>query len=153
MKEFSKFLVIFLVLSILSANLFSQVTETSDAGVSATIIETGSMAKTINTDFGNVTLTLSAFVKMAPIGTQPKAGGIVLPVSSGTFTAAIYEYTGTTGFTYSISYPASPIIIRNGQSEMQVASFTSEPARNAGSDLIAGVFVSVSPTNVTVNYN
>jgi hypothetical protein len=36
---------------------------------------------------------------------------------------------------------------------MEVTDFTSDPAQNAGSELIAGVFVSISPANVTVNYN
>lgn len=152
MKAFFQYLVIFIMLSLLSSNAFSQRIVSESAGISATIIESRSMAKTINTDFGNVAIILSAFVKMAPIGTR-QTGGIVLPVSSGTFTAVIYDYTGNSGITYSVSYPTTPIIIKNGQEDLQVDSFTSDPARNSGSDLIAGVFVSVTPANVTVNYN
>ncbi|MCX6266895.1 MAG: DUF4402 domain-containing protein [Bacteroidetes bacterium] len=153
MKEFPACIAIFLVLSALHSTAFCQVIEVSEAKISATIVEPGSMAKTINTDFGNVAIILSAFVKMAPIGARSTKGGIILPVSSGTFTAAIYDYTGTAGLTYTVSYPTTPIIIGTGSDAMQVASFTSDPARNSGSDLIAGVFVSVTPANVTVNYN
>jgi hypothetical protein len=153
MRELAKYIVIFFILSVLSSRVLCQVSIVSEAQVSATIVEPGSMAKTINTDFGNVAIILSAFVKMAPIGIKSTKGGIVLPVSSGTFTAAIYDFTGTTGLTYTVSYPKSPIIIKTGTNTMQVASFTSDPARNSSSDMIAGVFVSVTPSNVTVNYN
>jgi hypothetical protein len=153
MNLFLKCLAIFLLLNVLSFSGFAQVMEVSSGKVSATIVETGSMSKTINTDFGNVSIVLSAFVKMAPVGTHPSHGGIVLPVASGTFTAAVYDFTGSSGSTYSVSYPVTPIIIKTGTQELQVTQFTSDPARNAGSDLIAGVFVSVTPSNVTVNYN
>jgi hypothetical protein len=138
----------------IQATLISQVTEMAGAKASATIIEPGTMAKTINTDFGNVAIILSAFVKMAPVGIRPeKGGGIVMPIASGTFTAAVYDFTGSSGLTYSVSYPLKPIIIKTGTEELQVTDFVSDPARNAGSELIAGVFVSVTPSNVTVNYN
>lgn len=153
MKLFFKYLVIFLLFDFLSISGFTQVTELTSGKVTATIVETGSMSKTINTDFGNVSIVLSAFVKMAPVGAHPAKGGIVLPVASGTFTAAVYDFTGTSGSTYSVSYPVTPIIIKTGSQELQVTQFTSDPARNAGSELIAGVFVSVTPSNVTVNYN
>ncbi|MFZ4522395.1 MAG: DUF4402 domain-containing protein [Bacteroidales bacterium] len=153
MKELMVCFVLVILLMASSTLSHAQVSVTTGAKISATIVEPGTMAKTINTDFGNVAIILSAFVKMAPIGTHSTKGGIVLPVSSGTFTAAIYDYTGTTGLTYTVSYPSSPIIIKSGEDNMQVASFTSDPARNSGSDLIAGVFVSVTPSNVTVNYN
>lgn len=142
-----------LVFSAISGAVFAQVTEMAGARVSATIVEPGSMAKTINTDFGNVAIILSAFVKMAPVGIRPGKGGIVLPVSSGTFTAAVYDFTGSSGLTYSVSYPVNPIIIKTGTEQLQITDFASDPARNAGSELIAGVFVSVTPSNVTVNYN
>jgi|GEM_PF-3281956 len=153
MKAYSNIVAIFMILSLLSFDAFAQISANKGAHVSATIIEPGTLAKTINTDFGNVAIILSAFVKMAPIGTRSTKGSIILPVSSGTFTAAIYDYTGTAGSTYTVSYPTSPIIIKSGSDEMRVASFTSDPARSTGSELIAGVFVSVTQSNVTVNYN
>jgi hypothetical protein len=153
MKVLVKYLVVFLGMNFLASGVFAQINELTSAKVSANIVETGSMAKTINTDFGNVVIVLSAFVKTAPIGVRQTKGGIVLPVTSGTFTAAVYDYTGTSGTTYTISYPKSPIIIKSGYDELEVTDFTSDPAQNAGSELIAGVFVSISPANVTVNYN
>ena len=153
MKDFLEYFLLFMILSAFSSKMFAQVTETRGAAAAATIIDHGSMSKTINTDFGNVSIILSAFVKMAPVNPNSTKGGIVLPVSSGTFTAAIYDFTGTEGLTYSVSYPTNPIIIKTGQNEMQVGSFESMPARNPASKLIAGVFVSITPSNVTVNYN
>jgi len=154
MKYLLKLLFVSLLFSMIQTALVAQVTEMTGAKVSATIIEPGTMAKTINTDFGNVAIILSAFVKMAPVGIRPeKGGGIVLPVASGTFTAAVYDFTGSSGLTYSVSYPVNPIIIKSGAEELQITEFASDPARNNGSELIAGVFVSVTTSNVTVNYN
>lgn len=153
MKKITGYFTVFILLNTIHLNVFSQTTETEQAKISASVLEAGSIAKTINTDFGNVAIILSAFVKMAPVGTKPAKGGIILPVSSGTFTAAIYDYTGSQGLTYSISYPTTPFIVRSGSDALQVDSFTSDPARNSGSELIAGIFVSVTPSNVTVNYN
>lgn len=152
MNHITGFFLVLILFSVVSIGGQAQSTDVSGASVAATIIEPGSMAKTINADFGNVAIVLSAFVKMAPVD-KGNSGGIILPVSAGTFTAAIYDFTGTTGLTYTVSYPTNPIIIKTGSEDLQVASITSDPARNAGSDLIAGVFVSVSSSNVTVNYN
>jgi len=153
MKKLSGYFTIFLIFNILHINIFSQIPESDGAKISATILEPGTISKTINTDFGNVAIIVSAYVKMAPVGIKSTKGGIVLPVPSGTFTAAIYDYSGAEGTTYTISYPTKPFIIKAGQDSMQVADIIPDPAQNSSSELIAGVFVSITPSNVTVNYN
>lgn len=144
---------IILFLSGLSLNVVSQVPSTAGAGITATIVQPVSYSKTVNTENGNVAIILSWIVEMTPVGDASKKGDIVLPVSSGTFTASAYSFSGATGYSYTVSVPTSPIIIKSGSNSMKVASFISNPTKNSGSDLIAGVFVSVTPSNVTVNYN
>jgi len=153
LKTFAKYFSILLILNGLYGNAHSQVNIEAGAGVTATIVQPVSYSKTVNTDFGNVALIFAGTVRMTPAGDQKEKGTIVLPVSSGVFTAATYYFTGTAGYTLTISYPTSPMIIKSGSNSMEVASFISDPASITGSNLIAGVFVSVTPSNVTVNYN
>ena len=143
--------VIFLLLSCMPAGVFSQVMETRSAKVSATIVEPVAVSKSLNSEFGNYSLVLTAIVKMTPVGSAVKKGNVVLPVSSGTFTATIYNYTGSPGIMCTYTSPVNPMIIRTGSETMQVASLS--PVRNSGNDMIAGVFVSVTRANVIVNYN
>jgi hypothetical protein len=141
-----------LFLSGLSGHVNSQVNADADASIAATIVEPVSLSRTLNTDFGNVAIIFTGTVEMTPAGIPSKKGGIVLPVPRGTFTAAIYSFTGPAGYTVTVSYPTSPFKLKSGSNAVQVASM-SDIVSTAGSNLIAGVFVSVSPSNVTVNYN
>lgn len=141
------------MLGLLSADVFSQATTITRATTTATIGKAHNLSKSINTDVCTLAIILTAYVKLAPIGTPSKEGGIILPVTSGTFTAAIYDYSGGAGEVYTFSYPAAPFIVNTGSEAMKVETFTSDPARNKASGLIAGIYVSVTPANVTVNYN
>ena len=153
MRTLAKFSFSLLVFCTLVFNTFSQVTATSGAAITATVVKQVGVTKTVDSEYGNGAIILTGTVKLTPVKTQTKNGNIVLPVSSGTFTATTYYFTGTQGYTYTVLYPASPMIIDNGAEPLQVDSFASEPARDAGSDLIAGVFISVTPANVTISYN
>ena len=153
MRRIIIFCGIAIVLGIFPANGFSQDMGSTAARTSASIIDQGSISRSIPTDFGSMTLVLSAYIKVAPVNPKATKGSIVLPVSSGTFTAAVFNYTATSGSTYTVSYPMAPIIIRSGSEELKITSFTSDPPQNSGSEVIAGVFVSVSPMSVIVNYN
>ncbi len=149
----SKYLALLLVLNVFSFNVFSQVMKSATARISATIVEPVSMSKTDNTKFGHVAIIMAGYVKMIPVGANARNASIVFPVSSGTFTAVTYDISGSAGYSYTFSFPPVPLNIDNGINAMQVASLTSEPAQNSDSDLIAGVFVSVSPGDVTISYN
>ena len=151
MKNLVKIIFILLALNGLSGTANCQVSAQSDAGVAATIVEPATFSKTINSDFGHVTLIVAESVKMVSSGNRSRKGTIVLPFASGTFTAAIYSSAGSAGSTCTVSYPLSPFTIKSGNNTMQVAS--SEPVLTAGSDMIAGVYVSVTHSNVTINYN
>ena len=151
MKSMLKIFTILLVLSGLSFSVFSQGASIAlaTAGVSATIVEPGS----ITTDLGNGTLILAGQVVVTPVRARGKSAGLILPVSTGSYTAAFFSLAGTTGYTITINVPSSPLIFHNGANSMKITSFTSEPSLNAGSDMIAGVYVSATPFMVTVNYN
>jgi hypothetical protein len=148
----NRFYFILIVLFGLSFNAFSQLIVTGGADVQATIVEPVNISKTVNSEFGNVAVILAGTVEMAPAGSHVEPGNIVLPVATGTFTAAIYCFSGASGYTYTVSYPTSPLTIK-GSKPLKVAAFLSDPVPAPGSNLIAGVFVAVTPSNVTVNYN
>jgi hypothetical protein len=151
MKTMIKCFATFLILSGISFSVFSQGTAmaVANTGVSATIVEPGSLT----TDVGNGIVILSASVVFTPVRTRRKAGGLSLPVTTGSFTGAFFCVSGTEGYTFTINVPTSPLAINNGTSAMKITSFASEPALSARSEMIAGVYVSVTPFDVTVNYN
>jgi hypothetical protein len=153
MKNISIYLSFMVMLNMFSYSVFSQSIKSTAAQISATIVEPVSMLKTDNTNFGHVAIILAGYVKMIPVASRSRKGNIVLPVSSGTFTAATYDISGTSGYSYTFSFPPAPMIFNNGTNLMQVASLDTSPAQNSDSDLIAGVFVSVTPGNVIVSYN
>jgi hypothetical protein len=84
---------------------------------------------------------------------RSKAGNVKLPVTYGTFTIASFYNTGATGYNYTITVPSEPLTIVSGTRRMKFNSFDSDPTLGSGPGLAAGVFVTVTPFNVTVNYN
>ena len=120
----------------LSFRAFSQNQTIVGAGISANIIKPYSLTKTIEPRYSNAAIIL-----------------IILPDSSGITTSATYYFTSKSGYTYTDPSASSPFIFKDGSSTLKIASFISDPVLSAGSNLIAGVFVSVTPSNVTVNYN
>jgi len=141
----------FLLLIFCNPCIFAQTTRYSS--VSSTIINPVSISKNVNSEFGNVAVIISGIIEMSPVKKTNHLDDIVLPVSTGTFTAATYYYSGNSGYSFTVSSPASPLIIRNGASSMNVISFDSFPVQSESSGAIAGVYISVSPSRVTVNYN
>lgn len=126
----------------------------SGSHVSAAVVEPITIPKSVDLNFESVAIIIAGSVEMIPLHVKNKsANGITLPVSSGTFTAASFFISSTTAYTYKISVPQSPLEVTNGNNTLVVRSFDSDPILNPDSDLLAGVFVSVSPVNVTVNYN
>jgi hypothetical protein len=152
LKPLRKIFIILLVLSGLSFSVFSQGSAMAVAipRVSATIVEPG----TITSNFGDGVVIFAGTVILTPVRGHTKTSSLSLPVSTGSFTGAFFCVAGTnTGYNFTIDVPSSPVSINNGGTSMKITSFTSEPALNARSDMIAGVFVSVTPLDVTVNYN
>jgi hypothetical protein len=146
-----KILSILLFLGGLSFSVYSQgsAIAVATAGVSATIVEPG----IIPSDAGNGVVIVSASLVLAPVKTRLSSGCLSLPIRTGSFTGVFFCVSGNEGYTFSINVPSTPMTVMNGTNVMEITSFTTESALNARSEKIAGVYVSVSPFDVTVNYN
>jgi hypothetical protein len=150
----------------------AQAQETASATVTATIVTPISITKDVDMNFGNVAVqsTTGGTVVLTPAGTRTATGGVTLPTTAGTVTAASFTVTGTSGYTYAITLPTTALTITSGANTMTVTNFTSDPAGtgtltggtevvNVGATLNvnagqpAGVYVSATPFDVTVNYD
>lgn len=169
MKKFPNFIVIFILTSI---STFAQ--ESGNATATATVVTPIAISKTADMNFGNVAVSSSnsGTVVLAPAGTRTTTGEATLPASSGTVSAASFNITGESGYTYSIGLPSGSITLETGDqaNSMLINSFTSDPdgtgTLTAGSETVnvgatlnlsaaqaAGVYTSSSDITVTVNYN
>jgi hypothetical protein len=146
----SKFFVFFILLCGLSANLFSQ----ASSSIGAQVVEPITVTKTADLNFRNVAIIFAGTVEMKMISAkiQPGLPNILLPVG-GTFTAVTFVVEGTSAYAFTITVPPSPLEIKNGDNTLVVNSLSSDPILNPETDLYAGVFVSVTPLDVIVNYN
>lgn len=163
-------ILLILLLSGFAVSSFAQVSGT--ANVSVTLVTPIAISKTVDMNFGNVAVSASSgTVVLTPAGTRSSTGGVTLPVTAGTLTAASFTVTGSPSYTYSISLPASPITITDGAGHnMSVGTFTSTPTPtgllnagtqtltvgatlSVGASQVAGIYTSSSPFSVTVNYN
>ncbi len=125
----------------------------SGTRISATVVEPITVTKSVDLNFESVAIIIAGSVELVPSSASAVMSDIILPVSTGTFTAASFVVAGTTAYSYKITVPPSPMEVPNGNSKLIVRSFDSDPILNPETELLAGVFVSVSPMNVTVNYN
>ncbi|MBL4656223.1 MAG: DUF4402 domain-containing protein [Bacteroidia bacterium] len=171
MKNTMKILAIAIVVLGFSTSMFAQVT--ASATGTATIVTPIAIASTVNMNFGNVAVSTSAgTVILAPAGTRTSTGGITLPATGGTITAASFNITGEGSYTYSITLPSSAYTItRTGFTEtMTINTFTSSPSGtgalssgaqtltvggtlNVGGSQVAGAYTNATGFDVTVNYN
>lgn len=172
MKNLTKFFALAIVIMGFSASSFAQVTATATA--SATIVTPIAISKVLDLNFGNVAVqsTTGGTVILTPAGTRSTggAGGVTLPASVGTVTAASFTVTGTTGYTFSITLPATPTTVTSGSNNMTVSAFTSTPTAigtltsgtqtvlvgatlNVAAGQAAGTYLSAVAFPVTVNYN
>jgi hypothetical protein len=150
---------------------FGQASETANA--SATIVIPISIEKVSDMNFGNVAVQASTggTVELTPAGSRTPVGGVTLPAITGTVSAASFTVSGTPNYTYAITLPSSVTITNSSSNTMTVDVFTSNPSTtgllsNAGSQTLnvgatlnvsaaqpAGVYTSITPFTVTVNYN
>jgi hypothetical protein len=121
--------------------------------ISATVVEPITVTKSVEMNFESVAIIVAGSVEMIATSDLNEMTNIMVPVTSGTFTAASFVLSGTTAYAYKVTVPRSPIEVKSGKDILVVRSFDSDPILNPDSGLLAGVFVSVSPMDVTVNYN
>jgi uncharacterized protein DUF4402 len=153
-----------------AAASFAQATATANA--TAAIVTTISITKVVDMNFGNVAVqtALGGTVVLTPASTRTSTGGVTLPSTTGTVTAASFNVGGQGIYTYTITLPATATTISSGANTMSVNNFTSTPSGTgslaAGFQVLyvgatlnvaaaqpAGVYTSATPFNVTVNYN
>lgn len=170
MKRTSIFYVASLTLTCLATT--SQAQETATATATATIVTPISITKDVDMNFGNVAVqsTTAGTVVLTPAGIRSATGGVTLPTTGGTVAAASFTVNGTSGYTYAITLPSTPLTITSGGNTMTVSTFTSDPTPtgtltggtevlnvgatlNVGAAQAAGTYVSGTPFDVTVNYN
>lgn len=151
-----------------TTSAFAQATASADA--SATIVTPISISKNSDMNFGNIaTNGAVGTVILSPAGGRTPSGGVTLPATAGTVTAASFTVEGSGSYAYSITLPVS-IEITNGTDDMTVDTFTSTPETagelTAGEQIITigatlnlvasqteGTYTSTTPFDVTVNYN
>jgi hypothetical protein len=153
-----------------STATFAQVSSTATA--TASIVTPITIAKTVDMNFGNVATSAAlGTVVITPAGVRSKTGGVTLPVTTGTVSAASFTVTGQPNFTYTITLPAAATTISSGANNMTVNTWTSTPTPtgtlgaggtqvltvgatlNVAASQAAGTYVSAIPFSVTVNYN
>jgi hypothetical protein len=170
MKSSNKFLMTTVMLAGIATGTYAQ--ETASATATAAVIAPISITKDVDMNFGNVAVqsTTGGTVVLTPEGTRTKTGGVTLPTTTGTVTAASFTIGGTGNYTYAITLPSTALTITSGANTMTVTAFTSTPSGtgqltagtqtlNVGATLNvsaaqpAGTYVSGTPFDVTVNYN
>jgi hypothetical protein len=147
----NKIVTTFIILTGFSVNLFSQAF--SSASIHASVVNPFVITKTADMNFETVAIIIAGEVEMVAGKANSRKPSITLPVTKGTFTAASFFVEGTSAYAFTISVPPSPLEINSGNNTMIVNSFRSDPILNPQTGLFGGVYVSVTPFNVIVNYN
>src|ERR1700750_3473097 len=87
---------------------------TATATATATIVTPITITKTVDMNFGNVAVSasLAGTAVMTPGGVRSTggAGGVTLPSTTGTVTAASFNVAGQASYTYAITLPTTATI-------------------------------------------
>jgi hypothetical protein len=169
MKKFNSFITIVMI----AATTGAMAQENATASSSATIVAPIGIEKSADMNFGNVAINDQiGTVVVATDGSITATGGVTLPESVGTRSAAAFNVTGETNYTYTITLPSSAITLTDTEtsSEMTVGTFVSDPdtsgqltsgaqtvnvgaTLSVGASQAAGVYTNENGLTVTVNYN
>lgn len=152
----------------------AQASASATANATATIVTPITITKNTDLEFGNVAVsaTVPGTVVMTPAGVRTPSGGVTLPNTTGTVTAASFLVEGVAGYAYSITLPSTAVnLVLTGAPNMTVTAFTSTPSLNGtldtnGEETLnvggtlnvaagqpAGDYATTVPFTVTVNYN
>jgi Domain of unknown function (DUF4402) len=169
------FLTVIVTAAVVMTSNFSYAQATATASTSAKIITPISIAKTADMNFGNIAVSasLSGTAVLAPAGTRTTGGGggVTLPSTTGTVSAATFTVSGAASYTYAITLPASCTISDASSHTMTINAFTSTPSStgtlstggtqtltvgatlNVSAAQAAGSYTNATGVPVTVNYN
>ncbi len=151
----------------------AQASASATANATATIVTPITITKNTDLEFGNVAVsaTVPGTVVMTPAAVRTPSGGVTLPTTTGTVTAASFLVEGVDGYAYSITLPSTAVnLVLSGAPDMTVTAFTSSPSLNGlltdGEQTLtvggtlnvaagqpAGNYATSVPFTVTVNYN
>lgn len=163
-----RFIFLFVLPAILSIHVVSaQATATFTA--SATIIQPIGITTTSDMNFANIDAKSGGAVILTPENTRISSGGVEL--ADGTnVSAAEFEVTGQSGYSFSISLPDGQYDLTNGNENMVLKDFTSSIVDGGnlsdGSKLVRvgatlevnakqppGTYTTPRNLEVSVNYN
>jgi len=168
MKKIAKFFTLAIIMIAFSVSTYAQATASATA--TATIVTPITITKTVDMNFGNLYSAAAGTVTLDPAGARSVTGGVTL-APGGTVTAASFTVGGTIGVTYAITLPAGSTTISSGANTMTVDTWSSNPTPTGtiggtGTEILtvgatltvgaaqpAGIYVSGTPFDVTVNYN
>jgi hypothetical protein len=173
MKSTKKIFVLISLLTVFAMSTFAQGNGTSaTATSSATIITPISMSSDVPLAFGNLAVNSTAgTVVMTPASptVRTSTGGVTLPQTAGTYTAAHFIVGGQANSVYTIGLPSSATITSSSNT-MLVNTFLSSLTSNSGTlnssgsdNFYVGATLNVNASQpsgtysgtfpVTVNYN
>src|SRR6185369_4552787 len=105
----------FSALALCAFAINSNAQATATATATATIVTPISITKTADMSFGNIAVqsATGGTVILAPAGTRTTggAGGVTLPATTGTVTAAAFTVNGNGSYTYAITLPGSAVTL------------------------------------------
>lgn len=151
-------------------------TQSVTGNATALLITPIAIVKNVDMDFGNLAVSpsLSGTVVLTPSSTRSTggSGGVTLPATTGTISAADFTVSGQPGYTYTITLPTSATLSDGSGHTMVVNTFTSNPnstgtlsagagtqdltvgaTLNVDAGQIPGTYTNSSAVPVTVNYN
>lgn len=159
------------ILAIAGNSVFSQGV-TASANAEGNIVNPIQISTVLDMNFGNIAVGISGgTVILSPLGVRSTSGDVILPSITGTVQGAKFLVTGETGYTYSITLPLISMDIYNPSLDvMTIDSWTSSPSGTGtltgGSEFLyiggqlnvnpsqaPGVYSSVAPFDITVDYN
>jgi hypothetical protein len=167
-----KLIILFIAVAGFGVSSYAQVSATATSA--ATIVTPITITKTVDMNFGNVSVNSNAgTVVLTPAGSRSVTGGATTPATAGTVTAASFDIAGQANYTYSITLPggATTLTHTNNTDTMTADTWTSSPTPtgtlngsgaqtltvgatlHVGASQLAGVYLSGTPFTVTVNYN
>jgi len=174
MKNFAKFLGSAILGLAFATTAIAQTGANTTGTATATIVTPIAISSTAVMSFGNIAVNATpGTVVLTTAPARTPSGGVTLPGTTGTVTAAAFHVTGIPSATYTIAVTPASVDITSGVNTMAVDTWTTNPAATgtlsgAGAqDIAVGATLHVAGSQpagvystaagdeftVTVNYN